>query len=203
MVYGLHITFVTVLSSFFIFSFLRVLTVLTKKLLNLFSLSVYSPSVRFSSLKMFDSYIFSCAASFLSPIFLVLSLSRTSILEWKKAFGEQDTLKLSFWNMPIFTSCFAMRICIKGVDPLLLLAFFLYFFDLYDLSLLLIHCLFFLSFLSSFLSFLNVTIFPILLCLSFVCLCCISTPCSMSSPCFKPINSLYYYACLISCCTPT
>lgn len=153
MVYGLHITFVTVLSSFFIFSFLRVLTVLTKKLLNIFSLSVYSPSVRFSSLKMFDSYIFSCAASFLSPIFLVLSLSRTSILEWKKAFGEQDTLKLSFWNMPIITSCFAMRICIKGVDPLLLLAFFLYFFDLYDLSLLLIHCLFFLSFLSSFCHF--------------------------------------------------
>ena len=63
------------------FYFFSVLTVLTKKLLNLFSLSVYSPSVRFYSLKMFDSYIFSCAASFLSPILLVLSLSRTSILE--------------------------------------------------------------------------------------------------------------------------
>ena len=72
-----------------------------------------------------------------------------------------------------------MRICIERVTYLLLLAFFLYSFDLYDLSLLLIHCLFFLSFLSSFLSFLIVTIFPILLCLSFVCLCCISTPCSM------------------------
>lgn len=203
MVYALHITFVTVLSSFFIFYFLSVLTVLTKKLVNLFSLSVYSPSVRFSSLKMFDSYIFSCAASF---CLLYFQCSRYHVHQYsseKRLFGEQDTLKLSFWNMPIITSCFAMRICIERVDSLLLLAFFLYSFDLYDLSLLLIHCLFFLSFLSSFLSFLIVTIFPILLCLSFVCLCCISTPCSMSSPCFKPTNSLYYYACLFSCCTPT
>ena len=203
MVYALHITFVTVLSSFFIFYFLSVLTVLTKKLLNLFSLSVYSPSVRFSSLKMFDSYIFSCAASF---CLLYFQCSRYHVHQYsseKRLFGEQDTLKLSFWNMPIITSCFLMRICIERVDSLLLLAFFLYSFDLYDLSLLLIHCLFFLSFLSSFLSFLIVTIFPILLCLSFVCLCCISTSCSMSSPCFKPINSLYYYACPFSCCTPT